>query len=578
MATKRKLVLDNLAGYIAKTPRSMNQWVSVFEDVDDENIFPQFDAHGDELFPDEIKEVCDYDLIHQRYEAAFLSWRRELWRNLTRVLDTYLDSGETRALAMQSGDEWEPKQPLDTGTICLKYMLLCKTQSFANTSREIFFPTFRKEVNVKRGGRKKSQLIEWGQTSKLEVADEIMHRETMKLKGWNTFHLADATPNYRNNGTFMHTHLAVPIVEDLLSLMGMSHLEPFIPGRIINAKLPFIASTPDICVARSESEFEQVYKELMNTGTINKKSNKHLPRMWGEVKTMQSPRSFVHKRDLHSLYQTIDDLHKLTGKTATVSGSLSNILCASDNSCEEMDNRRLNEHELTEKCKKLAVELLEDKLCAADWSRRSGDTLLKRTRLTSDKNPEYILNHKITFLFSEEHDPAVILPSDPLLQCGRGWVLVYDRVNDTDTCLASFSFDSAPFVLGPLNPFYIQIVEQSACVQYLNNNASFLFVLITKHEPVDVKSITCSNRPSLVYIYEVKIPEIVRSLYEKRCFHVAANFGFDTAIKLAGEKILFDIIDKSIHKPTCHSVNCEEKRGSEGANKPFHDMLGEKFG
>lgn len=495
-----------------------NIWLN--DDYLDEPPFPPFNTIGEILNDGMTTDVEDPDVILDIYEKAFQNWNRTVRNHFCKALIFIFQE-----LNLLDNECCEPIKHTQTGELMLMYMNICRSsQYFANITRKFLFPNFRTLLFSKR------EVIK-------QKKDDILHLDKSiadlgyKLNLWqfgafsfNESHFGQSSiNNYRQNGSIMHIHAGSLVMQDLLAAYNLSELDTFIPGRIVSVKLPYLASTPDFCVSVNEDKFQQFYKMVMNRSPISHEMKIFAPYFWVEIKTLQ--KLTVDYRQLENLYLLID-------KTNAIS----------------CDNN-MNESLLT-KCKFESVDILTHIFMEAEWmfdenniKKTPVDILMQRKTLLVSQHfaekckLEKINKNKLKHLFNSETSSVKKVPILPMIQSGRGWIFVYQKKGSADKCIFSLMFNTAPFILGPTSPFYVQILEQMCCVQYLNSNATFLFIAIMKHTPT--KDDADVNRPCLAYAYEVLIPDCVRLQYEKRCFHVAHRYlGYETPIANSGENVL----------------------------------------
>ena len=493
----------------------------------------------------------------------------------------------------------------DKGKILTLYMDLCRSsQICAKTSRILFFPYYRKILfsRSKTERVNSTYFINWGidtEINEYENKKKIKECERNVMENSTKLTLKSSVNNYMKNGMIMHENSAPIIMEDFLNIIGLSNLEVFIPGRLISAKLPFIASTPDICVAISKSIFNNVYEQVIQRGKIHVDMMPFLPQFWAEVKTIQDPKGVLQKDQLTRLYQLIANYKIITNEYKSnidPFDTIGKILGISGQKWinELVDNFETlaipkTKEQLINECKIEAINILQQIFINMNWIakhkekvreqdssspplkrakvKKATDMVFKRDINLIDlsklvKEDNLIQRNKIKYLFSAKHNSIKEITSSPLLKYGRSWILVYDRcicIEDNikncnyckgggDRLLFSMQFtkDTTPFILAPLGNFYVQIVEQVCSTQYLNSAATYLFITITKHTSNNDDGYYDENHlnhPALVYIYEVIIPYDIRFYYETRCLHeTIENLNFPTLIHKGGEQIIYRLI------------------------------------
>lgn len=552
-----------------------NMWKHV-ELYSEEPPFPPFNKIGELLTDEEKTHIEDIDACIDIYRKAFNEWNDMLLKQTCNTLFSIFH--EIGCLSTEFGGNINKAEK---GKLMVTYMNLCRSsQWFANVTRQLMFPTFRILLFAKSETiqKHKKDLIDMGKVQRDRYSQVYeLHSKQYVFESLNT---KSTLTDYRKNGTIMHNDAGTAVMRDLLTSLNLTKLDVFIPGRIVSRKLPFLASTPDFCVSFSEEMFQKVYKELMDHKVISHKMKAFAPHIWAEVKTLQK--------------ETIscDKVQNLLFLISSFSKGNENIL---------LKVNHLEKSELIEECKKEAVNILRDVFVQAGWmpdelkSNKSPATLAMQRKsllishhLAQECKHHNILKHKLKHLFSFANALAhQSIPVLPLIQSGQAWIFVYEN-SDMRRCLLSLTFKTAPFILGPLGSFYTQIIEQVCCVQYLNSDAKFLFVAISKYTPqhgdIDI------NRPCLVYIYEVIVPNCIRLQYEKQCFKRADMLlGYSTKLasystKLAhsGERVLNHLLwnDNDYDDALClmqeHADNIKQKQLEE-ANNTLHSIWSKKF-
>ena len=561
LASKEKMKL-NCDLYLTQQENNdpmlnLNRLWNIPDEEKYENIYPPFNHSGEICLVERQTPIEDSEKIYDIYHTAFIWWKDDLMNKLCRMISFILDEK-----AIIEGKDGNNFSQCSNGTILGEYMTACcSSQSLANLSRNLLFPQFRNIMFSKPKTiiKKYSNMIDW---------KEGFCPIKNKNKLWNYLsasynegkHQRPQIKNYKRNGTIMHQDVALRIVGDLLVKLGLSFLDVFIPGRIVSARLPFLASTPDICVSFNKFYFKSLYSEYISNQVLSEKNKLYVPHIWAEVKTVQKESAIIKKKQLIKLFSLIAKLSiciqsDLKQKKMSVSDILGidewhDILCNPEHN--------LNYDDLLNMCKAEATDILSKTFNKAGWKQSSKnqkskketiDTLFKRTINLLDESvinkyqDKSISQHKVKHLFSSHMDMLNTISISPLIATGHAWILVYGKQGLSDKCLLSMSLDTAPFLLNPCGTFYTQILEQACCVQYMNGKASFLFVAITKHESKTVNNEVDINHPCLAYIYEVIIPDCVRRQYEKQCLHKAHEyFGFNTEIINAGQKVIDNLV------------------------------------
>lgn len=530
----------------------MDLWQSC-GDCGDENVYPPFDIDGNLIPSDELKENEDYDNVLKRYTSAFIKWVNELKQRLCKNLLLIL-----KAEKSFSSDIMDLSLK-DEGKIFSLYMDLCRiSQNSANISRELLFPDFRKLLFAQESTLKNisKNLINWGTEYNESKSRERIANFDFSAD-FSITRLKSDAHNYSVNGILLHQNYAPYIVQDFLTLHRLQNLDCFIPGRLVSAKLPFIASTPDICVAPSQELFGEVYGQYLQNHSIEENLKPYLPQFWAEVKTIHTKPSLIEKEELKTLYQYTAHLHRLQVRTNIIkltqsSMSLSQMLGISGWEDVFYDsNITWLEEETRIQCKLEAKKLLIKKLSDAKWLSSKRDFLQRNSIMmmkTNKHDDKFTSLNKLKYLCSQNNNKNPIVPVLPLIQAGQAWIFLYDRTKEGhDKLLLQSWFETAPLILGPNSAHYVQIVQQFCCVRHLNDEAVYLFILILKHTPgqnMDPRDNNYYNHPSLVYLYEVIIPECVCVQFEKQCFYQATEkFGFDTKLREAGESFIHSIME-----------------------------------
>ena len=548
-----KLSIISQLNYVSDTEHlSNNSWKLSDEDLD-ENVYPPFDDWGETLIYARKSAIEDTTEIHRIYERAFNIWTGQLMRKLCDMISFILQE--------QNVSERNNKKFIheNNGKTLATYMTACcYSQKLANITRDLIFPYFRKSFfSRERTLQKKlKEMIDW---------NKGFNGLVNKRKIWHCNLRADYAPkqvkpsskNYMWNGTVMHENVGLQVTVDLMYVNGYGGKDVFIPGRIVSIKLPFLASTPDICVCANKNKLEDVYADVVQNKRVSEKLKIYVPLVWGEIKTLQSENAIIHKKQLEKLLMLTAqfDIHN-TGKKG---GSISEILTIDDWDdvfCFKDENYKndLIINDLKEEIVYLLSECFKNNGWMTPYnnqmsSKKILDLLLKRNSnivesSVADKCKNvFVPQERLKHLFSSQMDKIKNVEIAPLVEAGHAWVLFYGKRGRNDKCIQQVFFEKAPFILGPCSNFYVQMIEQACCVQYMNGKAKYLFIAITKHASEQNEDESDINHPCLVYAYEVIIPDCVRSQYEKQCFFMAnEHFGFETPVIDAGQKVIDNLM------------------------------------
>ena len=522
-------------------------------DDNDENTYPPFDDWGDPLFEHEIKEIEDPDKLENIYTHAFERWNDRTMRQLCDILMFMMC--DKIGLSPDIDSIVDPK---DKGDVLSHYMVQSQLHSqFTNITRELIFPCFRTLLFAKSETLKKNKhrLLDWAtgfrnsqNKEKLWSSPTYYQLDTTEKKSCNTLSPHD----YKSNGTIMHIYAGYSVMQDVLNVYQLNGFDTMIPGRIVSRKLPYLASTPDFCILPDESFFSNIYKDAINNkGGISHELKQYTPQIWAEIKTIQKKDGIIKKNQLEDLYQLIANLFMIK-REYPITGSLSDILEIDDWYSHEYVNEEDHNDEqyIISRCKEEVLKILTKCFIKVGWmpnkdkahnkQKKPISLLMQRnTRLAEASFANVCKEGKVSkrqlqHLFSQ--DLNNVIPISPLIQAGRAWIFVYGKSGEKDKCLLSLSFEEAPFILGPVSDFYIQILEQACCVQYINSAACHLFIAITKHESDNNNNI---NRPCIAYVYEILLPDCVRKQYEMQCFLTAHKYlGFPTPLATCGQKYI----------------------------------------
>lgn len=523
-----------------------------------------YDILDESSIPLKGSRTCieDPDIILQMYEQAFDDWNENLMRHVCNAL--FFIFQEANLLPL----EYCNMKSIERGKLMVIYMNTCRSsQELANITRKILFPSFRSLLFSRKNtiDKVRKEFID------LEKGFSEVKNKTKLWQSAHNISLNNCVPfnssfnTFRHNGSVMHIIAGSAIMRDLLIANNLPNFDTFIPGRIISKKLPYLASTPDFCVSLSENSFQHYYEELMNTKVISAKMKPYAPHFWIEIKTLQ--KVTIDSTKLQKLYTLQAEM-----------GLAKSIVAQSL---------------AVQKCKTEAIHILTNTFLEAGWMSNESksrvspiEILMQRKSLIVPHNLAQRCKHfeirksRLKHLFGSDTSHVEKLSVLPLIQSGRAWIFMYKKDKFNEKCELSLEFESAPFILGPMSSFYVQITEQICCVQYLNSAAKFLFVVITKHTAEHSDD---DNRPCLAYVYEVIIPDCIRLQYEKECFCVANKY-LDSSIPFtnAGEKILNHLFwnDNDYDSALCTLSQSKEfidQNQAEEINNTFNRVLHHKF-
>jgi hypothetical protein len=561
-----------------------------------ENNRPPFNDWGEMIFQDEIKEIDDPDIIFMIYEKAFINWNKKMMEDLCTNLLFVMQ--EDASLADNINGFINVK---NKGDIIAFYMDASRSSTrIANITRKLIFPPFRHLLfsELKTWDKVKKELVDWGSGFNNSENKNKLWKCPLGFQYTSNIneHSKSTLKDYKKNGTIMHIGAGTSILKDVILAYGLESFNAFIPGRIVSLKLPFLASTPDFCISLSEEKFKTVYAELINNMFISESMKPYVPHMWVEIKTIQKEDGIIKKIQLQKLYYLIANL--FVAQDSNKNGNtLSEVLGVDDwNEDLYYGNDLLQEDKakLLNECKKEAVVILSNLFKKISWmpneqkSKKSALQLLMQrqtkivpTSIITKCNDRWVSTKQLKHLFSKETDMLTYVPISPMIQAGRAWIFVYGKCGNVDKCLLQLSYDQAPFLLGPVSDFYTQVVEQICCVQYINGIAVHLFIIIIKHSSNSIHDDI--NRPCFAYVYEVIVPNCIRTQYEKQCFFKANKLlGFNTPIIHAGQNILDNLMwnDNDYDKSMCALEVTKDfinQKGNGEVNNAFHDLLFHKF-
>ena len=551
------------------------------------------------LFEEKINSLTDPDEIHKLQKDEFLKWNHKYQKKLCYHLDEYLKIYWDRE---NDSDEENESCFKTSGQILSIYMDMCKdSQRNANASRNLFFPKYRTCLFSRKNTNKvnKDCFIYWGKSQKENDDDDDEEKIRLKMKKAYSKEIQSDWPltlktsldDYKKNGTIMHECIGSSIIENLLSYLGLSGFNVFIPGRIISAKIPSIACTPDICVSIDRLQFSEIYEQMIDNKRIEPKLYPFLPQFWGEIKTIQSVYGLVKNEDIRRLYQSLAKLNRvnsyfgdqdslLNSKSINIGSELqisgSEWHSTSFGTCDLKDSSKIHLNQLiNSEVKNILYKIFK----TVKWL-HSGNGQIGRNSHFIDLSTKFcnqVSENKLKYLYSsEESRRSQRRPLDSFFRMGKSWILIYDRciciqeknMNNCKQCtgmgdkllhIVEFSKDETPFILHPLSNHYVQVLEQVCCTQYLNDSATYLFIVMTKHESYYncEEDINHFNHPALVYVYEVIIPIEKRDQFEMKCMYEnIEHLQFDKPFSGLNCNDMLYLIQNSICSPSYPLDSC----------------------